>query len=692
MIALILGLFSILAVSLFLAKIKKCSLSGMPLVAICIAIIWFSIFGMLNLLVMGGVLWYIACLASLAWCIFTEKKQLLVRITPAFILFSVASLFFIVLFAVTQPMFSQWDEFTFWGAACKIVKDTNQLYTVAQSNLIARSYQPGLIVFSYMMQFFGSSFMEYGVFAAFAILYLASFAAASTLWAKTKAGTILVFSVFCAFPFLFTGYQAGVANFSYMNCMADTALACLFGGILCFYFSSKEKTGKSLAMTGILLAALTNVKDIGLALAGIAWFIIFCDIVFCEYKNVMFCKLRKWKACIVYGFYSLVCIFIPFFAWSKYVLIVTQQDRSNLGSGGSGGMSQMEMLITGMKALFRIQPDAVFDDRAAKMVQGFFGKYDGQITPNFQLWLFGSAFRMLLFILVVLAAAWVLSNKPLRKQILVFTITSLVGVLAFGIFLTFTYTYVFKGGESETLKDYARYTMPYWFGWLMIALVLLGKAALQRGEESKQILGIGTPLIAKSGVLVVGVFILAIVLMRTNWQASVLNVSPSFYTERISVQQVVLKAKDSGMDPDDRVYIISQGDNATRFYMFSYELADEKVVPLYKAPTEENDWRVEGVFPDGTTAASLVPAGEEGGYKESAVCTAEDLVAYLKAVGATHILLDVSDGYIQKEFSPLFFDELEGWGEDGQYEGGNRYYEIVWQGDTATFMPVYVSV
>lgn len=686
MLALLFGLLSVLAFSLFLSTVSKRSASAMPLVSLCIAMLWFSIFGMLNLLWIGGLLWYILSFLSLVWCIWKERKNLLLRISPAFGLFALVSLFMIILLGITKPMFVQWDEFTFWGAACKATSNTNQLYTVAQSNLIARSYQPGLIVLSYMMQFFSGSFIEYGAFVAFAILYFASFAAAASMWDKNKAGTVVLFAVFASLPFLFTRYQTGVVNFAYVNCMADVALGCLFGGVLSFHFVSKEKTQSTLLFVGVMLAALTNIKDIGLALAGIAWLIILCDILFCEYKTVVFFTLKKWKATIVYGLYSLACIGIPFLLWNQYILRALQQDRTNLGSGGSGGMSQLEMMIVGIKALLRIQPDGVFDDRATKMVQGFFGKYQGAVSSNFQVWLFGSAFRMLLLILAILAVAWLLAAKPLRKKIVVFIVTSMLGALAYGIFLTFTYTYVFQGGESETLKDYARYTMPYWFGWLMTSLVILGNVALQKVGNKKSVY---KPLFAKSAVLVVSLFVLGTVALRTNWQASFLQISPSLYGTRNDVKSVVSQAQQEGMQADDVVYLISQGDNASRFYLFSYELEDEKLSTLYKAPSEKNDWSTSAeIVPEGTTAASLVPVGGESGYAESAVCTPEDLLAYLKAKGCTHILLDVSDGYIQEDFSSLFSDSLAGWGEDGEYENGNRYYEIVWQGDTAQFVPV----
>ncbi|MDQ9761409.1 hypothetical protein RFZ45_21540, partial [Acinetobacter baumannii] len=52
-----------------------------------------------------------------------------------------------------QPMPTQWDEFSFWATAAKVVKNNDALYTmVAQTNLEARSYPAALPVLSYLFQ------------------------------------------------------------------------------------------------------------------------------------------------------------------------------------------------------------------------------------------------------------------------------------------------------------------------------------------------------------------------------------------------------------------------------------------------------------------------------------------------------------------------------------------------------------
>lgn len=677
----LLGLFSLAGLSLFLGRVCKRSVSLMPLVAVSGAMLWFTLFGMAGLLRLGGWLWYAGCAAALLWCVFTEKASLLKRLTPGFMLFLAGGVFFVALFSITRPMLTQWDEFTFWGTAGKVITQTGRLYTTAQSNLIARYAPPGLPVFGYMMQFFGGSFSEPAYMAAFAVVYLAAFSAASAVWDKTRAGAVVAFAALFALPFLFESGTVGVASYSYLSCMADTALAALFGGALCLYFAGGKKNHTLFIPLALVLAALTNLKDIGLALAGVAWLVVLLDLLFCEYKTMAFFALRRWKAALAYAFTGLAGVGGIFAGWAAHVQAATQIDRGFVGSGG-GGMSQLEMMAAGVKALLRIQPDAVFDDRAGKMAQGFFGSYQGQPSSNFRLWIFGSAAKMLLLVLVVLFAAWLVGGRAQKRRTLLFTLAMAAGYVAFSIFLTFTYTYVFKGGESETLKDYARYSMPYWFGWLMAALVLLGQSAAEGAGQKRW-----QAVLGKAAVLGVALCIVGGVLLRVNPQANFLRVSPSLYGKRLDVQAVVQQAENEGMQPGDVVYLVSQEDDASRFYMFSYEM-DSGLSTLYKPPGPGDEWKTGDAVPVGTTAASFTPPGGEDGYAEGVGCTPEDLLAFLKEKGCTHILLDRADGYIKEAFGGLFEDGLEGWSGDGQYQSGPRYYKIEWQEQAARFVAV----
>ncbi len=679
----LIGLVSIVGVSLFASeKMQRSSALG-PLVAVSVAMLWMSAFGCVGLLWLGGWLWYGAALAAWAWLLFVKKKKLAQMLTPGIVFFAAASVFFIVLFWATSPLFTQWDEFTFWGTAAKVLVEKNQLYTVVQSNLIARSYPPGLPAFGYLMQFFGGvlgAFSEYKLMAAYAIIYMAAFSAASALWGKNKAGATTMLLGMVLLPIFFeTNVPIGQMFYAYLSVMADIPLAVLFGGALCLYYAGGEKSARLWLPFCVVLAALVNIKDIGLALAMIALFVALLDMAFCERDRLHFWKFHRWKAWAFSAVSGLLFVVGSYLVWAVHLTVSPQQiNRFDVGSKGES-LSQFEMLGAGIKALLGIQPDEKFSDITKLMLEAFFKK------PIF---LLGSSAVMLGIIFLVLGVTWMLSGTK-RQRI---RITAYFGVMlfcfaAFYLFNIFTYTYILKDVESYVLKDYHRYMLPFWFGWLMGAMVLLSRATQ---DEKSLRFRLRAARGASAGLALV---LLMVVVLRGNSAANFLRVSPSLYTHRWDVQQVVTQAESEGMKPEDVVYTISQGDDSTRFYMFSYELPAKMSLLFEGEKTDEKGNLVldENGNPIlvGNTSASFVAPGrlEASAYVYKAEITPKSWAKFLKQQGCTHVMLDVIDEYIVKDFGPLFSDGLQGWELDGELQTGRRYYKIVWQGDSVSLVP-----
>ncbi|MFV0352847.1 MAG: hypothetical protein ACK5JF_11170 [Oscillospiraceae bacterium] len=655
--SLVLALISIGVFSLFFARWLRYSSALMPLTVISAAIIWFMLGGMVNMLPLFGWIWYVAAALALGFVVYKERRAIYKLFTPGLIFFLLAGLAFAVLFCVTRPMLTQWDEFTFWGIAGKITVNENQLYTIARGNIGATSYPPGLIVFSYMTQFFFSSFREYAFIASYTFIYMAAFSAASALLDKRRTAAVIMLFTLVAFPFLFEATRPSGISYSYLSTMADGSLAALFGGALCLYFAGGKKGARLLIPFSIVLAALTAVKDIGLALALVAWVVACLDIVFCERKTLGFGPLRRWKASVASILLGLLAILASFFSWWLYLKTV-DIDRGNIGAGGQS-YSMVEMMLQGIMALFGVRKDEFFSHQLGQMIDAFFKR---------PVWMLGSGFSMLILILVISALAFVLSQKgEARRRVVVCTAGMAAGFGVFYIFNVFVYTYILQGGEAQILKDYDRYIYPYWFGWLMLALVLLAAAGIKAGRKA---------LVARGGSILLACALLGLCVVKVDPAANFASVSPSVYTARINVQQVAQTVMQQGMRPQDKVYLLSQGDDAFRFYLFAYELPAE-LEYLYGGKDR----------PNGTTAAALIPPGEDSAYVEKVPTTSKELEEFLHSTGCTHILLDITDTYTLQMLRPLAEDGLPDWSGDGVYaEGGLRYYALSWQDGQLTLV------
>lgn len=660
------GLLSLVALSLFYGWVLRRPAALMPIVAVATAMLWFMAAGCLGLLWPAGIAWYLLCAAGLVVALVRMKKQILSLITPGFVCFVVGAALFILLFGLTKPMLTQWDEFTFWGPAAKVTSQQNLLYTTATSSLIARTYPPGIIAFSYMMQFFGG-FTEHGYIAVYAVLYLACFAAGTAVWGKNKSATIAFFAGMVVLPLLFEiNSPPGQLLRAYLNCMADLPMAVLFGGALCFYFAGGEKGGRLMLPFGLVLGALTSVKDMGLALALCALFVVALDMLFCERERLAFLRLKKGWAWLAACGFSLLMIAASYGAWALHLKTISV-DRFNLGSQGSS-LGMVDMLFSGIKMLFGTGRTEQFTKVLGLMGEAFFSRRG---------FLFGSGAVVLALILLITACAFVLgATRRQRKRVALFTLGMGVCFAAFYIFNIFTYAIIFKPNEAEMLREYERYISPFWVAWLMGSLTLLARAATYHKASFYRLrLGRAVSALACLG-LVAGV------MLRGNWNGNFLNLSPSLYTQRLNVRAVAAAAAAEGEGAGDVIYILSQGDNGMRFYIFGHELAgvreqmftgikrDERNQPVL----DENGLPV--VYSD--SASTLVKPGEEHWGAFDLECSPEDWATFLKARGCTHVLLDVVDEYILTDFAPLFSDELAGWTE---LERGNTYYRVSWQQD-----------
>lgn len=671
------GLFSLTCASLFFAKAMKRSSALMPLLAIGISMLFFMVAGIFNFLPVAGYLWYGLCAAGLIWVILKEKKNIFALFSPGLVFFLLASTGFILYFWATQPMLTHWDEFTFWGTAAKVTQNAGELYTTAHSNLIARTYPPGLIVYTYMMQFWGG-FTEPGYMAAFAVFYMASFSAASALWEKNRTATAVYLAAFFLLPFFFSLNQPmGQMQWTYIVCMADLPLSVLFGGILCFYYAGGEKNGPLLISLGVLLAALVSIKDMGLALAMVALAVLGLDLIFCEWERFGLWALKKWKGLLAFLVYGLAMIAGSYLFWAWHLAQGAGKNRFDLGSAGVS-LGILEMPVLGLKMLFGMDRSEQFSIVLEEMGRAFFQR---------PISLAGSGAAVLGLILALSAMAWVLSaTQRQRRRILVFTLAMALGFAAFYVFNIFTYGLVFKYQEAIELKDYQRYIGPYWTAWMMGTFCLLSRAATNPKATFYRL------RIARSASVVSCAFLVLFVCLLGNWKGNFLRLSPSFFGARKSVQQVVEIAKQEGMQNQDVVYIISQGDDGSRFYLFGYEMQATRSLLFFGYYYDLSGKLVlnEADMPQyyGNVAVTLVPYGTENPPLYAMEGNQADLLAFLREQKCTHILIDVPDEYILDEFGPLFSDELAGWDPADPFARGQRYYRIEWKGENeAVFIP-----
>ena len=162
--------------------------------------------------------------------------------TPGLALFVGGAAFFWVLFFVLQPMFTQWDEFTAWGLAPKMVVERGAFYVADPVNLKASFTYPATSLVTFLFQPFGR-WAEWACLAALDTLALACVAAATALPRSRWFASVGVFAAGAVLPYFFRDPAPGAYATQYVNAMADLPMAMLFGGTLCLYFGTERRRG-----------------------------------------------------------------------------------------------------------------------------------------------------------------------------------------------------------------------------------------------------------------------------------------------------------------------------------------------------------------------------------------------------------------------------------------------------------------
>ena len=539
---------------------------------------------------------------------------------PGFALFLGGAAFIWVLFCVQKPMFTQWDEFTAWGLAPKMVVERGAFYVADPVNLKASFTYPATSLITFLFQPFGH-WAEWACLAAIDTLALTCLAAAAALPRERWACGVLVFVAGFLLPLFFSATPTGSYATQYVNAMADLPLAMLFGGVFCLYYAvGREK--RTFWLTALPLAVLTLTKDICFAYGLIAAFLIGLDLLFAADGPV---KKAFPKALLKAGGLAVV-VLAAFLSWGRYTAAVTPT-ADTAASVGSEGLSYGAVLVGGFKQLLGIGRTEKFAQIMAAMGSAFFTR---------RICLLGGGVIAVAAITMVAAAAWLAAEKgPARRRVLAAHLGFAFCFAVLYLFHLILYNYNFSDIEGLALKDYDRYLAPYYQAWMLAMLCLLARSAKEQ---------LGQLALGGAAAVIMAVFCWRGIPAAGFWTGA-----NSLYTLRADVQNRA-DTMNTVLNWPDRVLVISQGDDATRWYYYRYELTAQVVNGFggFYGRLGETQDRWDSDF------MNLVESENWTLYDYKAVCVPDTLVAYMAEKDCDYILIDRADDYLQREFSPPF--------------------------------------
>lgn len=636
-------LCALAALAAGLAAFCRLPAGAAPLVAVSLAMVWCSVCGCLGLLVPGGWL-FLAAGAGCAVAL-TVKRRWRAALDPAFLLFCAAALALLALLAYKKPLFSTWDEFSFWGTAVKLCVQSGGLYTTAEVGWPwVASQKPGVVLLAWLFDHLGP-YAEWRAYFGIALAALAVMALLAAQGGKKwfcvgAAGAGAAFFL----PWLLTLYRTpATLTEPYVTALGDMPMAWLFGGAVLLWFLLRAPQNQNAPLGWVLpvLAALTLVRDTAFPLALIAAGLLAADLLW-NGRAFTFGPLHglgaKWAA-IAAAFAVPVVTFV---GWALYLQGATGADA--IGNiGGTEQMSMFGMLQSGLLQLLGIGTTEKF-----RSIMDMMGQY--WLTLRATLLGSGAVVTAVIAVLVALAA-WLAGPGALRRRALLFGVFSAAGFWAFHTFTGFTYVFVFRIDEMQgSLVGYERYTYPYYIGWLLAALgLLVGAAAAGRGRRR---LLAGLAVYALLGLFAVRV-----------WQVVPPDLTFIGYHDSSQQARRHLQTAATGTkallegEPAAPVFFIEQGDNGSGWFTCAYEL-----LPV----------QLDYSYGGGTLGTAEHMADVDAGLY--AIPVERDALAdYLRESGCGYVLVVRSDAVLEASYGDWFADGLA-----ACENGGSALYRIEW--------------
>lgn len=631
------ALLSVLAFAFALSALFKIKPAFTPLVSLAVLVDLSVMFALVNMLKAGVAFSYGLAFGLFAFALYKNRDSLKEKarrfFSPGVILFAVSCLAMLVFLAYKQPLMYEWDEFSFWGISQKLVKNHDALYTYYKSSMIGNSTPPTLAVLSYFFQRFNPAFTEWISYFGYDVMFFACYAAFTAPFEKkgwNSAFAVYLFGFLS--PYIFEVYTKIIyLEPVYISSYADIPLGVVFAGAMALaLFADSGKSGDILPVLPVLMF-LTLIKDMGFALSCIVIFVFFFDAVAGK-KEFSFVRLKGfWGKCRA-AVSMLAVTVAAFMAWAIHMATVMEVNRFELGGRTNMGMAQM--LITGVKELIIGPQSEKFVIIQQQMIDAFF---------HTKLSFLGSGVVIAAIVMAIFAISFVLSDKTGKKRTVAMALSSRIGFAGYYIFHLFLYVYIFKD-NAYGLVSYNRYIYPYYIGWLCLAVFSLC-LAVKNGKRAW----------AKAALFVFVAAVFRMFTYFTRYDCLFIEANQLTYTTRISVKNKADAIREY-VGKDDVIYCYSGGDNSERWFMYTFEFADNYLV-------EDLAVDVRGLDEEQTREK----------YRQS-------LYERFKQEGVTHILIDNSSEFFVETFGDLFDIPMDDVGLDTV-----AYYKVNYTQDFFNF-------
>ncbi len=644
------GFLAILALGLFY-RYRGLPSDLMPLASLATVVVALAVFGMVGLLVPGG---YLVLLASLSLGVYSfikmgYKAVYKAMISVGFLVFLIFGLAALVWFGVRMPLFSQWDEFSFWGTVVKMMKLQGELYTTAEAGWFwTATEMPALPLLGWFVQLLSAEFLPWAVLFVYALLVFACASALVACVGHNLYAALPLSAVGLLLPFVFLSPKRITSlSIAYLTAYGDVPAGLWFGGALAFYLAIRKRGNILWAL--LPLAGLALIKDNTFSISLVAAGLIFCDILFFLPREQQ--SLTKKKS-IGLGVAFMATPLLCYISWRLHTGFANAQNT--VTQGQSTGSSPLAAVQSSLLQLLGVQ------ERSEALQRTLVDMLDSFVN-NDSISMLGTALHNTLFILLLFVFALFMAKDRLhRARVLLWGVLSALGFLGFQfVLLTF---FAFLSNYEGGLPDYTRYQKSYFVGWLVLALAMLAQCAIKEASTDKttNLKQKTKTLAAQSVLVVVGFGGLCLFGFNILDGYSVLDYPSSRY-DPLYAEQDQAELLSAHIEPGARTFYVNQDDTGLGWFKTHYHLMPNVL-----------DYSFGG--------GRIVPQAE--GNIAEIVLSREELQTYLSEENCEYIYLDAIDESFVQNYGTLFSDGLSHAGE---------YPALYQKGEDGLYAPVEIK-
>jgi hypothetical protein len=556
-------MFFVLTTSYNLSKLTKLTISDYIPISIFIAMIWTTLFGLFDALLIGAIA-LIPATIVLSIVLAAKKSNFLNRESLAELV-SLPIVFFVFLAGWAYQhsqrwQFSEWDEFTHWGLVVKAMDYYDVLGPASPTSLNSSEYPPGLAVISYLVMKIGGKFDEADVLWAYQLLFI------SLLIPVLKSFNYRKFFTF-VFSFMILIFSSVTFYNTFQTVYSDPILAMVFGYSL-FLATSRETIANKYAYLNLIIVVISMmlIKDIAIYFAAIP-VLIFAINKYIAEKSI---EVATKTAIFKFAYRLILSFAVIFFTRFVWTFFVSQSISTNA--------SETEFSkATSQLSLTNLSGTANYAETKSTFLERVFNGGPIEITDHDKIIITGFRFNTIdwILIFIVIFALIILVRKSRLERIQELINSSIIVAGAFGyLFVLFLiYLIVYSGANTRSLISYDRYVSTYLAGVLfylgMVSVMQLAKFTKDLDKSREFSNAHKTSSIPAVAICLT---ILLFFQTKTEYVVSYL-LKPTEFSEirRGEFRAMADKIQFAKFDNSDRVWIIAQHTMGFEFYLLQYE-------------------------------------------------------------------------------------------------------------------------